>query len=339
MLKNDLLLRVLKQEIVERPPVWLMRQAGRYLPEYRKIRERYDFFTRCRTPELVAELTVQPIDRLGVDAAILFSDILVVPQAMGIPFKLLEDKGPYLDQPIRTRGDVDRVIEPEVNKSLEYVLKGIQATKERLAARVPLIGFAGAPWTIFCYSIEGKSSKDFSIAKAFAFEFPELAHRLLKKITKTTTAYLEAQVQSGVEVIQIFDSWGGILSPKDYLDYSWRYISPIVERLANLTQVIVFAKGTWFALNEMAQSSAAALGIDWSCPANVAKQLTQGKVALQGNLDPSYLLAPIPTIQSEVKKMLKDFSGTPYIAGLGHGILAQTPVENVQAFVNAVKDT
>ena len=337
MIKNDLFLRILQGEKTERPAVWMMRQAGRYLPEFRALRAKYDFFTRCRTPELVAEITTQPVDIVGVDAAILFSDILVVPQAMGIHIEMKEQVGPYLPHPIRTKADIDRVQIPEVSEALGYVMEGIRLTKERLAGEVPLIGFAGAPWTIFCYAVEGKGSKNFDTAKSFAFSYPEWTAELLQKITDTTIAYLREKVKAGVDALQLFDSWGGVLSAEDYQKYSWPYTRQIVEALSQEVPVIVFAKGCWYALEEMSQSKAAALGVYWTCSPEMARKLTGGKKVLQGNLDPAWLLAPIAQIKEKTQQMIRAFGKEHYIANLGHGILPEVPVEHARAFVEAVK--
>ena len=338
MIKNDLFLRILKGEKTERPAVWMMRQAGRYLPEFRALRDKYDFFTRCRTPELVAEITTQPVDIVGVDAAILFSDILVVPQAMGIHIEMKEQVGPYLPHPIRTKADIDRVQIPDVSETLGYVMEGIRLTKERLAGEVPLIGFAGAPWTIFCYAVEGKGSKNFDTAKSFAFSYPEWTAEFLQKITDTTIAYLREKVKAGVDALQLFDSWGGVLSAEDYQKYSWPYTRQIVEALSQEVPVIVFAKGCWYALEEMSQSKAAALGVDWTCSPEMARKLTGGKKVLQGNLDPAWLLAPISQIKEKTQQMIRAFGKEHYIANLGHGILPEVPVEHACAFVEAVKN-
>ena len=337
MIKNDLFLRILQGEKTERPAVWMMRQAGRYLPEFRALRDKYDFFTRCRTPELVADITTQPVNIVGVDAAILFSDILVVPQAMGIDIEMKEQVGPYLPHPIRTKADIDRVQIPDVSETLGYVMEGIRLTKERLAGEVPLIGFAGAPWTIFCYAVEGKGSKNFDTAKSFAFSYPEWTAELLQKITDTTIAYLREKVKAGVDALQLFDSWGGVLSGEDYQKYSWPYTRQIVEALSQEVPVIVFAKGCWYALEEMSQSKAAALGVDWTCSPEMARKLTGGKKVLQGNLDPAWLLAPISQIKEKTQQMIRAFGKEHYIANLGHGILPEVPVEHARAFVEAVK--
>lgn len=337
-IKNDLFLKALRNETVERPPVWMMRQAGRYLPEFMALKDKYDFFTRCQTPELAAEITVQPIRIVKPDAAILFSDILVIPQAMGIDVEMKPDFGPYLPNPIRTAKDVEKVRVPEINEELGYVMDAIKLTKEMLNDEVPLIGFAGSPWTILCYAVEGRGSKSFDKAKGFCFSQPEAAHALLQKITDTTIAYLKEKVKSGVNAVQIFDSWGGMLSPVDYQEFSWQYINQIVEALAPETHVIVFGKGCWFALDEMARSKASALGVDWTCSPRNARYLTGGNITLQGNFDPSRLLSPIPTIKKMVHQMIDEFGKDNYIVNLGHGILPHVPVDHAKAFIEAVKE-
>ena len=336
-LKNDLFLRALKGETVERPPVWMMRQAGRYLPEFMEIREKYDFFTRCRTPELASEITVQPIRRYGMDAAILFSDILVIPQAMNIEVQMKPNFGPYLPNPIRSQKDVDAVVVPDVHEELGYVMEAIKQTKELLNDEVPLIGFAGSPWTILCYCVQGQGSKNFDIAKSFCFSQPIAAHALLQKITDTTIAYLKAKVEAGVDAVQVFDSWGGMLAPEDYSEFSWKYIQQIIDALKDLVPVIAFGKGCWFALPEMAKSGAAALGVDWTCSAKNARYLTGGQITLQGNFDPARLLSPPAEITRRVHQMIDEFGKDRYIANLGHGILPNIPLENAEAFIEAVK--
>lgn len=338
MLKNDLFLRALKGESVERPPVWMMRQAGRYLPEFRALRDKYDFFTRCQTPELAAEITVQPIRIVQPDAAILFSDILVVPQAMGIEVLMKESVGPLIPNPIRSFADVEKVNVPDIEETLGYVMDAIRLTKQMLEDEVPLIGFAGSPWTIFCYVVEGKGSKSYDTAKGFCFSQPEAAHALLQKITDTTIAYLKKKVEAGCNAIQVFDSWGGMLSPGDYQEFSWKYINQIVEEISKIAPTIVFGKGCWFALGEMAQSKASALGVDWMCSARNARYLTGGNITLQGNFDPARLLSPIPTIKKMVHQMIDEFGKDKYIVNLGHGILPNIPVDHAKAFVEAVKE-
>jgi len=338
MIKNDLFLKALKGETVERPPVWMMRQAGRYLPDFMKLKAKYDFFTRCRTPELATEITVMPIHQVGTDAAILFSDILVVPQAMNVEVQMKDGIGPWLPNPIRTAKDVDQVIVPNVEEELGYVLDAVKMTKEALNDEVPLIGFAGSPWTILCYMVQGQGSKNFDKAKAFCFQEPIAAHTLLQKITDTTIAYLKAKVKAGVNAVQVFDSWGGMLSPVDYQEFSWKYIQQIIDALKDEIPVIAFGKGCWFALKEMGQSGAAALGVDWTCSAVNARYLSGGKITLQGNFDPSRLLSPPAEIKKMVTQMINEFGKDRYIANLGHGILPNIPVANAQAFVDAVKE-
>ncbi|MCF4100528.1 uroporphyrinogen decarboxylase [Gillisia sp. M10.2A] len=337
-IKNDLFLKALRGETVERPPVWMMRQAGRYLPDFMKLKEQYDFFTRCRTPELATEITVMPIKQIGTDAAILFSDILVVPQAMNIEVEMKPGLGPWLPNPVRTSSDVEKVFVPDIQETLGYVMDAIKMTKQELNDEVPLIGFAGSPWTILCYAVQGQGSKNFDIAKKFCFTNPAAAHTLLQKITDTTIAYLKAKVSAGVDAVQIFDSWGGMLSPTDYQTFSWRYIQQIIDALKDETHVIAFGKGCWFALNEMSRSGASALGVDWTCSARNARYLSGGEITLQGNFDPSRLYSPPAEIKKMVHQMINEFGKDKYIVNLGHGILPDIPVENARAFVDAVKE-
>ena len=338
MIKNDLFLKALKGETVTRPPVWMMRQAGRYLPEFIEIREKYDFFTRCQTPELASEITVQPIRRYGMDAAILFSDILVIPQAMNIEVQMKPNFGPYLPNPIRSQKDLDSVIVPDVSTSLDYVMQAIKATKEKLNNEVPLIGFAGSPWTILCYCVQGQGSKTFDKAKELCFTQPVVAHELLQKITDTTIAYLKAKVKAGVNAVQIFDSWGGMLSLRIIMNFHGIISQQIIDALKDEAPVIVFGKGCWFALSDMAKSGAAALGVDWTCSARNARYLSGGNITLQGNFDPARLLSPPKEIKKMVTQMITEFGVDKYIVNLGHGILPNIPVENAKAFIDAVKE-
>lgn len=338
-LKNDLLLRALKQETVERPPVWMMRQAGRYLPDYIKLREKYDFFTRVQTPELACEITLQPIDQVGVDAAIIFSDILVIPQAMGLQVLLEEGKGPLLPKTIQTKKDIDALIETNAEESLKYVYDALALTKKELNDRVPLIGFAGAPWTILCYMIEGKGSKTWDKAKQFAYTEPVLAHALLQKITNITIEYLKFQTKAGADTLQVFDSWAGTLSPGDFNIYAKPYLLQIADALKSYAPVILFPKGSWYALKDLSESSAAGIGIDWGVSPQQAREFTNNKITLQGNFDPARLLAPIPEIKKSVKEMITAFGKQKYIANLGHGITPNVPVDHAKAFVEAVKES
>lgn len=337
-LKNDLLLRALRKEQVERPPVWMMRQAGRYLPDYIKLREKYDFFTRCQTPELATEITLQPVDQVGVDAAIIFSDILVIPQAMGVEVLMEEGKGPSLPKTIKTQQDIDALITDGVEDSLKYVADALSLTKKELNGRVPLIGFAGAPWTILCYMVEGKGSKTWDKAKQFAYTQPELAHQLLQKITTITINYLKNQVKAGADTVQVFDSWAGSLSPADFKAFAQPYLLQIADALQGDAPVILFPKGTWYALEDLSHSSAAGLGLDWCVEPTVARKLTGNRITLQGNFDPAKLLAPIPQIKQWVKEMIDGFGAQNYIANLGHGITPNVPVDHAKAFVEAVKE-
>ncbi len=338
ILRNDLLLRTLRGENTERPPVWMMRQAGRYLPDYMKLKEKYSFFERCQNPELATEITIQPVEQVGVDAAIIFSDILVVPQAMGMEVQMVEGKGPFLPDPIKVISDLEKLIVPDVNEKLGYVFDALSLTKKTLDGRVPLIGFAGSPWTLLCYMVQGKGSKTFDEAKAFCYTQPETAHRLLQMITNTTIAYLKGQVKAGADVVQIFDSWGGLLGPDDFEVLSLQYMRQIVTALKDEVLTIIFAKGAWQSLDKMAATGVHGLGIDWCIRPSTARDLAGPNVTLQGNYDPAKLLSPIPVIKKEVTAMLDAFIGYPHIANLGHGILPDVKVDHARAFVDAVKE-
>jgi uroporphyrinogen decarboxylase len=315
-----------------------MRQAGRYLPSYIKLRDKYDFFTRVQTPELAAEITLQPVQQVGVDAAIIFSDILVIPQAMGVEVLMEEGKGPSLPNIIKTQKDIDALITNNVEEELSYVTKALSLTKQELNGLVPLIGFAGAPWTILCYMVEGKGSKTWEKAKQFCYTQSDLAHQLLQKITDATITYLKAQAQAGADVLQVFDSWSGCLSPADFKIFAQPYLLQIADALKDIAPVILFPKGSWYALEELSSSSASALGIDWCVSPQMARELTGNKITLQGNFDPAKLLMPISDIKKSVKEMIDQFGVDGYIANLGHGITPDVPVENAKAFVDAVKE-
>lgn len=337
-LKNDLLLQALRGEEVSRPPVWMMRQAGRYLPDYIKLRQKYDFFTRVETPELACEITLQPVDQVGVDAAIIFSDILVIPQAMGMEVLMEEGKGPLLPQVVKTEADIDALVTTDTAERLNYVMQALTLTKKELNGRVPLIGFAGAPWTLLCYMVEGKGSKTFDKAKQFCFTQSELAHKLLQKITDVTIAYLKAQAKAGADLVQVFDSWSGMLSPADFKIFAQPYLVQIADAVSIDVPVILFPKGSWYALEDLSKTSATGLGLDWSVTPTLARRLTGNNITLQGNFDPSKLLAPIPQIKKEVKEMIDGFGARRYVANLGHGILPNVPVDHARAFVDAVKE-
>lgn len=338
MQKNDLLLRALRGEKTERVPVWMMRQAGRYLPDYMKLKAKYDFFTRVQTPELATAITLQPIDQVGVDAAIIFSDILVIPQAMGVEVLMEEGKGPSLPKVIKTQQDIDALVTTGVEENLKYVMDALSLTKRELNGRVPLIGFAGAPWTILCYMVEGKGSKTWDKAKQFAYTQPVVAHNLLQKITDITIQYLKAQVKAGADTVQVFDSWAGSLSPADFKTYAQPYLLQIAVALKADAPVILFPKGTWYALGDLAKSGASGIGIDWCVDPVRARAFAGNDITLQGNFDPAKLLAPVPEIKKAVKEMIDGFGTHRYIANLGHGITPNVPVDHAKAFVEAVKE-
>lgn len=336
-LKNDLILKTLLGEKTERPPVWMMRQAGRYLPEYIEIRKKYSFFERCQTPALACEITLQPVDIIGVDAAILFSDILVVPQAMGLEVQLVENVGPLLPDPIHSDKDMQRVHVPDVKDRLHYVFDAIRLIKQELNGRIPLIGFAGAPWTLLCYMVQGKGSKSFDEAKAFCYQNPTLAGQLLQMITDTTIAYLKGQAAAGADIVQLFDSWAGLLGKRDFEQFSLPYIQQIVSALKDDVPTIVFAKGAWQSLKELSATGAQGLGIDWCIEPQMARSMAGNEITLQGNFDPAKLLAPISQIESDTRDMLRAFGDGKHIANLGHGILPNVPVDHARAFVDTVK--
>jgi uroporphyrinogen decarboxylase len=315
----------------------MMRQAGRYLPEYMALRSRYDFFTRVQTPELACQITLQPIDIIGPDAAILFSDILVVPQAMGLEVQLTEGKGPYLPRTIATAADLDQLVVPEAAERLDYVYQALRLVKRALPPSVALLGFAGAPFTILCYLVEGKGSKAFDVAKQFCFAQPQLAHRLLDMITEVTIAYLRRQVAAGADAVQVFDSWSGLLAPADFATFAQPYLLRIAQALAPHAPVILFPKGSWYALPQLAGPSVAALGIDWAIAPAQARAMVPVGTVLQGNFDPNKLLMPPAQITQAVRQMIADFGPQHYVANLGHGILPNVPVAHARAFVDAVK--
>lgn len=336
-LKNDLLLRAARGEKVERTPVWMMRQAGRILAEYRTVREKAGSFIQlATTPELAAEVTIQPVDLLGVDAAIIFSDILVVPEGMGLPYEMAEQKGPIFPATVNTIADLDKLRIADPENDLGYVLEAIRLTKQGLDNRVPLIGFAGAPFTIFCYMTEGKGSKTFSVAKKHLYADPEFSHLLLQKITDSTIAYLKAQVVAGADLVQIFDSWAGILSPEQYKTFSLPYIKQICDAITEVP-VTVFAKGAFFAREEIGALHCSVVGLDWNMDIAESRKLIPNKT-LQGNLDPCVLYSSYDQIRAEVKNMVNQFGTQRYIANLGHGVYPDMQPDKVRCFIEAVKE-
>ncbi len=335
-LENDLVLRVLRGEKVERPPVWLMRQAGRILPEYRAVREKMGgFIDLVKNPQFAAEVTIQPVDILGVDCAIIFSDILVIPEAMGLPYEMVEKRGPFFPKTIQSLADIEALHIAQAD-DLQYVLDAIQTAKKELRQRVPLYGFAGAPFTILAYMIEGSGSKTFSKAKSFLYQSPVLAHKLLEKITQSTINYLKAQIKAGADVVQIFDSWAGILSPEAYNEFSLKYIQQICEAVQE-APTVVFAKGAFFARQQMKNLPCSAIGLDWTMDIKESRAIIGNEKVLQGNLDPCMLYAPDEVLVRETQKMLTDF-GAKHIANLGHGVYPDINPEKVKLFVQTVKN-
>ncbi|MFC3415738.1 uroporphyrinogen decarboxylase [Algoriphagus hitonicola] len=337
-LQNDLLLRAAKGEKVERTPVWLMRQAGRILPEYRAVRESVSgFIELAQTPELAAEVTIQPVDLLGVDAAIIFSDILVIPEAMGLPYEMVEKRGPWFPQTVQSESDLKKLRIADGANDLSYVIKAIEITKKELAGRVPLIGFAGAPWTIFAYMIEGSGSKTFSKARAMLYTQPDFSHRLLQMITDSTINYLKAQIQAGADLVQIFDSWAGILGPKQYHEFSLKYIAQICDAIDEVPKT-VFAKGAFFAREEMAKLTCETIGLDWNMGIAESRKLIGTEKTLQGNLDPAALYGNPDQVRKATQEMMEQFKGSRHIANLGHGVYPDIDPEMVKIFIQTVKE-
>lgn len=336
-LKNDLILRAARGEKTERTPVWLMRQAGRILPEYRAVRGKLSGFKELvETPELACEVTIQPVDILDVDAAIIFSDILVVPEAMGCEYQMIKGTGPIFEHTIKTKADVERMIVADPEEHLGYVLDAIKLTKKELNGRVPLIGFAGAPWTIFTYMVEGSGSKTFSKGRKMLYTEPELSRQLLDKITDTTIAYLKAQVEAGADMLQLFDSWAGILPYEQYKEFSLPYITKICDAIDNVP-ITVFAKGAYAARKDMGQLNCQTIGVDWNMNIQETRTLIGDNKTLQGNLDPCLLYADDETLVSGTKKMLELFGSHRHIANLGHGVYPDTNPDKVKLFIETVK--
>lgn len=338
-MKDSLFIRACKRQETERTPVWIMRQAGRYLPEYRAVREKYDFLTMCKTPEVAAEVTVQPIDIIKTDAAILFSDILVIPEAMGMHLELIESKGPVFDAPIRSLQAIENLNTENIVERLNYVLEAVKVTKEMLAGRVPLIGFSGAPWTLATYMIEGGSSKNFETVKSFMYNAPGAMHKLLQILADAVVGYLNAKIAAGCDAVQIFDTWAGILSPSDFEEFSLRYIRYICDNLeTNGAPVIVFAKGV-NSYAQLAELKCDSLGVDWTKELGAVRKEINSAKALQGNMDPTVLFAPKEKIRAETERVLQSYGhGAGHVFNLGHGITPKTPVASTQYFVECVKE-
>ncbi|MFY0608098.1 MAG: uroporphyrinogen decarboxylase [Cyclobacteriaceae bacterium] len=336
MLKNDLILRAARGEKTERTPVWVMRQAGRILPEYRAVRGKLSGFKELvETPELAAEVTIQPVDLLGVDAAIIFSDILVIPEAMGLTYEMVEKTGPVFRKTVQSSADLNSLKVASAD-DLSYTIEAIKITKKELAGRVPIIGFAGAPWTIFAYMIEGSGSKTFSKARKMLYTEPALAHELLNMISDSTIAYLKGQINAGADMVQIFDSWAGVLPPEQYKEFSMQYIAKISESISEVP-VTVFAKGAHFALADMNDIRCNTVGLDWNMDVAQARSILPNKT-LQGNMDPCALYADLSQVRASAKRMLDQFEGHSHIANLGHGVYPDTNPDHVKCFIDTVKE-
>jgi uroporphyrinogen decarboxylase len=342
--KEHRFIRALLRQPVDRTPVWIMRQAGRYLPEYREIRHKAkDFLNLCKTPELACLVTLQPLKRFPLDAAIIFSDILTIPDAMGLGLHFEEGEGPRFQHPTRTLRDIENLptLDPEIE--LRYVLDAIRLTHHELDQKVPLIGFSGSPWTVATYMVEGQTSKNFSQIKKLLYREPSTAHRLLSHLSLAITDYLNAQILAGCDCVMLFDTWGGILSPSDYIHFSLNYMHDIVKKLIRTHQgkpvpVIIFSKNGGQHLVEIAASGCDAIGVDWMADLKKARQQVGDKVALQGNLDPAVLYADANVIQEEVEKVLQQFGmGSGHIFNLGHGIYPDVDPERVAIMIDAVQ--
>jgi uroporphyrinogen decarboxylase len=344
-LKNDLLLRALLKEPTPRRPIWLMRQAGRYLPEYRATRARAgSFMALCTNPQLACEVTLQPIDRFPLDAAILFSDILTIPHAMNLGLDFEAGEGPKLDRPVRTAADVANLKVPDPAGELRYVIDAVALIRRELSGRVPLIGFAGSPWTVGTYMVEGGGSKTFGIVKRMMYESPEVLHRLLDVLARSTILYLNAQIAAGAQAVMLFDTWGGVLTPAQYEEFSLRYMAQVIGELTReyggrRVPNIVFTKGGGAWLGKIAAIGCDAVGVDWTTDLATARRAVDGRVALQGNLDPSALFAPPDALRAETRRVLDSYGAGPgHVFNLGHGITPDVDPERVAVLVDTVRN-
>jgi len=344
-LKNDRLIRALLRQSVDMTPVWIMRQAGRYLPEYRELRKQAgDFMTLCKTPELACKVTLQPVDRFPLDAAILFSDILTIPDAMGLGLSVIETKGPVFERPVRSAEQIKKLGIPDPETDLRYVMDAVRLIRKELDGRVPLIGFSGSPWTLATYMVEGQSSKNFSVIKGMLYDQPAVLHELLDKLADSVALYLNAQIAAGAQTVMIFDTWGGVLTPSSYRKFSLHYMRKIVEQLnrehdGQRVPVILFSKGVGDLVNEIADSGCDAVGLDWMQDITQVRNSVGDKVALQGNLDPAVLYASPEVIRNEVARILEHYGkGSGHVFNLGHGIHPEINPEHVAVLVDAVHE-
>jgi len=344
-LKNDRFLKALLRQPVDKTPVWMMRQAGRYLPEYKATRKKAgSFMDLCKNPELACEVTIQPLERYELDAAILFSDILTIPDAMGLGLYFAEGEGPKFKNPLRTAADVNKLGIPDPNQELKYVTDAVSVIRKELDGRVPLIGFSGSPWTLACYMVEGSSTKEFGKVKGMMFDQPQTMHKLLDTLAQSVISYLNAQIEAGAQAVMVFDTWGGVLSPRDYKEFSLRYMEQIVAGLkrshnGEVVPVTLFSKGAGQWLDIMADTGCDALGVDWTLDLSEARKITQDRVALQGNMDPCILYAKPERIKQEVKSVLDSFGeGNGHVFNLGHGIHQHIDPDNVKVFIDSVHE-
>ena len=343
MLKNDRYLKAALSQPVDKTPVWMMRQAGRYLPEYREIRAKAgDFMALCTNPELACEVTLQPLRRYELDAAILFSDILTIPDAMGLELYFKPGEGPAFKKPVKNSADVSALFVPDIGEKLGYVTDAVSLIRKELKGEVPLIGFSGSPWTLATYMVEGGTTKNFGEVKGMLFEQPRLMHQLLDVLAKSVTAYLNAQIEAGAQAVMIFDTWGGVLSSKNYQEFSLNYMQQIIDGLkrnyqGNTIPVTIFTKGGAGWLEQMAATGADCVGLDWTIDIDIARERIGSRVALQGNMDPCVLYSNPERIKSEVADILAKFgNGSGHVFNLGHGIHPTIDPENVKAYVDAV---
>ena len=338
-MQNSLIIDAIKGKSIPRTPVWIMRQAGRYLPQYRKLREKVTLLEAFHSPEIATELTLQPVELFGVDAAIIYSDILLIPEALGMSLEYVPNKGPVFHEPLRSAVDIGKInLSSDFEERLSFVSESIRGVRAKLDNSKPLIGFVGSPWTLAVYMIEGESSKSFVNAKTFIYKEPDLFKELLELLTEAVTRSLEMQIVAGADLVQLFDSWAGLLNPQQFLDISLASMKEVIKNLNNSVPVIIFAKGAGHSIDILADSGAECLGIDWGTSLFKSRKVVNNRVSLQGNLDPVVLLSDPETVREETIRVLEAYGeGKGHIFNLGHGILPETPVENVKTLIETVK--